>query len=40
VKIISQNGTPKFTFTGKLLSLKDFVQSLKENPTSRKFFLE
>ncbi|BAY25640.1 hypothetical protein NIES2100_54460 [Calothrix sp. NIES-2100] len=40
VKIISKNGTPKFTFTGKLLSLKDFVKSLKDNPTSRKFFLD
>ncbi|MBD2201444.1 hypothetical protein H6G33_02340 [Calothrix sp. FACHB-1219] len=40
LKIISKNGTPKFTFTGKLLSLKDFIQSLKENPTSRKFFLD
>lgn len=40
VRIISQNGTPKFTLTGKLLSLKDFVQSLKENPISRKFFLD
>jgi hypothetical protein len=40
VKIISHNGTPKFTLTGTLLSLKDFIQSLKENPKSRKFFLD
>ncbi|MBD2211585.1 hypothetical protein H6G27_17185 [Nostoc linckia FACHB-104] len=40
VRIISKNGTPKFTFTGTLLSLKDFIQSLKENQISRKFFLD
>ncbi|BAY12433.1 hypothetical protein [Calothrix sp. NIES-2098] len=40
VRIISRNGTPKFTLTGTLLSLKDFIQSLKENPKSRKFFLD
>ncbi|MBE9050443.1 hypothetical protein IQ243_08470 [Nostocales cyanobacterium LEGE 11386] len=40
VIIIAPNGTPKFTLNGNLLTLKDFIQSLKEDPISRKFFLE
>ncbi|AFY35845.1 hypothetical protein [Calothrix sp. PCC 7507] len=40
VRIISQNGTPKFTFNGTMLTLKDFIQSLKEDPISKKFFLD
>ncbi|WP_341526082.1 hypothetical protein WKK05_26465 [Nostoc sp. UHCC 0302] len=38
-RIVSQNGTPKFTLNGTMMTLKDFVQSLKEDPNSRKFFL-
>ncbi|WP_414564288.1 MULTISPECIES: hypothetical protein [unclassified Anabaena] len=40
VIIVAPNGTPKFTLNGNLLTLKDFVQSLKEDPISRKFFCE
>ncbi len=39
VRIISQNGAPKFTFNGTMMTLNDFLQSLKEDPISRKFFL-
>ncbi|MBD2450946.1 hypothetical protein H6G76_28220 [Nostoc sp. FACHB-152] len=39
VIIVSQNGTPKFTLNGKLITLKDFLQSLKQDPISSKFFL-
>ncbi|MDF5717465.1 MAG: hypothetical protein PUP93_27270 [Rhizonema sp. NSF051] len=38
-RIVTPNGTPKFTLNGKLMTLRDFVQSLKENPISGKFFL-
>lgn len=40
VIIVAPNGTPKFTLNGNLLTLKDFIQSLKEDPISRKFFCE
>lgn len=39
VRIVAQNGTPKFTLTGNMMTLRDFIQSLKQNPTSGKFFL-
>ncbi|BAT53498.1 hypothetical protein NOS3756_24590 [Nostoc sp. NIES-3756] len=39
VRIVSQNGTPKFTLNGKLMTLRDFLQSLKQDPNSSKFFL-
>jgi len=39
VRIVAQNGTPLFTLNGKMMTLKDFVQSLKEDPISGKFFL-
>jgi hypothetical protein len=39
VRIVAQNGTPKFTLRGDMMTLKDFVQSLKEHPSSRKFFI-
>ncbi len=39
VRIVAPNGTPKFTFRGDMITLKDFVQSLKEHPISRKFFI-
>jgi hypothetical protein len=39
VRIVSQNGTPKFTLNGKLMTLRDFLQSLKQDPSSSKFFL-
>ncbi|MBE9035852.1 hypothetical protein [aff. Roholtiella sp. LEGE 12411] len=39
VRIVAQNGTPKFTLKGSMMTLRDFIQSLKENPISRKFFL-
>ncbi len=39
VRIVTPNGTPKFTLNGKLMTLRDFVQSLKDNPISGKFFL-
>ncbi len=39
VRIIAKNGTPKFTLDGKFMTLKDFVQSLKQDPISSKFFL-
>ncbi|MEA5569084.1 hypothetical protein [Anabaena sp. UHCC 0399] len=40
VRIVSQNGTPKFTLNGKVMTLSDFVQSLKQDPISSKFFSE
>ncbi|MBD2359687.1 hypothetical protein H6G36_00495 [Anabaena minutissima FACHB-250] len=40
VRIVSQNGTPKFTLNGRVMTLSDFVQSLKQDPISSKFFLE
>ncbi|MBW4562134.1 MAG: hypothetical protein KME32_13455 [Mojavia pulchra JT2-VF2] len=39
VKIVAPNGTPKFTLTGNLMTLKDFVQSLKEQPKHERFFI-
>ncbi|MHC5613883.1 MAG: hypothetical protein ACYTXA_23540 [Nostoc sp.] len=39
VRIVAQNGTPKFTLTGSMMSLSDFIQSLKQDPISRKSFL-
>jgi hypothetical protein len=39
VRIAAQNGTPKFTLKGSMMTLRDFIQSLKENPISGKFFL-
>lgn len=39
IKIVSPNGTPKFTLNGKLMTLRDFLQSLKQDPISSKFFL-
>ncbi|WP_373526972.1 hypothetical protein [Nostoc sp.] len=38
LRIVAQNGTPKFTFKGNMMTLRDFIQSLKEDPISRKFF--
>ncbi|HIK05684.1 MAG TPA: hypothetical protein IGS40_13385 [Trichormus sp. M33_DOE_039] len=40
IKIVSPNGTPKFTLNGKLMTLRDFLQSLKQDPISSKFFLK
>lgn len=39
VRIVAQNGTPKFTLTGSMMTLRDFIQSLKQDPISEKFFL-
>ncbi len=39
VRIVAQNGTPKFTLTGSMMTLRDFIQSLKQDPVSGKFFL-
>ncbi|MEH1818205.1 MAG: hypothetical protein V7L31_03760 [Nostoc sp.] len=39
VRIVAQNGTPKFTLTGSMMTLRDFIQSLKLDPIFRKFFL-
>ncbi|MEH2264130.1 hypothetical protein [Nostoc sp.] len=39
VRIVAQNGTPKFTLTGNMMTLRDFIQSLKKDPISEKFFL-
>ncbi|MGJ5628287.1 hypothetical protein [Nostoc sp. CALU 1950] len=39
VRIVAQNGTPKFTLTGSMMTLRDFIQSLKKDPISGKFFL-
>ncbi|MBN3944424.1 MAG: hypothetical protein V7L21_20885 [Nostoc sp.] len=39
VRIVTQNGTPKFTLTGSMMTLRDFIQSLKQDPISGKFFL-
>ncbi|MEH2137812.1 hypothetical protein [Nostoc sp.] len=39
VRIVSPNGTPKFTLTGSMMTLRDFMQSLKKDPISEKFFL-
>ena len=38
VRIVAQNGTPKFTLTGSMMTLRDFIQSLKQDAISRKFF--
>ncbi|HYX13936.1 MAG TPA: hypothetical protein VE944_06120 [Nostoc sp.] len=38
VRIVAPNGTPKFTLTGSMMTLRDFIQSLKQDPISRKFF--
>ncbi|MCC5650916.1 hypothetical protein LC609_13950 [Nostoc sp. XA013] len=38
VRIVAQNGTPKFTLTGNMMTLRDFIQSLKHDPISGKFF--
>ncbi len=39
VRIVAQNGTPKFTLTGSMMTLRDFIQSLKQDPILGKFFL-
>ncbi|WP_414515338.1 hypothetical protein [Nostoc sp. PCC 9305] len=39
VRIVAQNGTPKFTLTGSMMTLRDFIQSLKQDQISGKFFL-
>ncbi|MBC1219969.1 hypothetical protein GNF10_00975 [Nostoc sp. UCD121] len=39
VRIVAPNGTPKFTLTGSIMTLRDFIQSLKKDPISEKFFL-
>ncbi|MEH2177182.1 hypothetical protein [Nostoc sp.] len=39
VRIVAQNGTPKFTLTGSMMTLRDFIESLKQDPISGKFFL-
>lgn len=39
VRIVAQNGTPKFTLTGSMMTLRDFIQSLKQDPICGKFFL-
>lgn len=39
VRVVSPDGTPKFTLNGKLMTLRDFLQSLKQDPISSKFFL-
>ncbi|MEA5626580.1 hypothetical protein [Nostoc sp. UHCC 0251] len=38
VRIVAPNGTPKFTLTGTIMTLRDFIQSLKQDPISKKFF--
>ena len=38
VRIVAPNGTPKFTLTGSMMTLRNFIQSLKQDPISRKFF--
>ncbi|MCC5641597.1 hypothetical protein LC607_01210 [Nostoc sp. CHAB 5824] len=38
VRIVAPNGTPKFTLTGSMMTLRDFIQSLKQDPISGKFF--
>ncbi|WP_392531685.1 hypothetical protein [Nostoc sp. C117] len=40
IRIVAQNGTPKFTFKGDMMNLRDFIQSLKEDPICGKFFLD
>jgi hypothetical protein len=35
VRIVAPNGTPKFTLTGSMMTLRDFIQSLKQDPISR-----
>ncbi|MBN3925002.1 hypothetical protein [Nostoc sp. NMS4] len=39
VRIVAKNGTPQFTLTGSMMTLRDFIQSLKKDPISGKFFL-
>ncbi|MEH2205653.1 MAG: hypothetical protein V7K53_16485 [Nostoc sp.] len=39
VRIVAQNGTPKFTLTGSMMTLRDFIESLKQDSISGKFFL-
>ncbi|MHC5599648.1 MAG: hypothetical protein ACYTXC_27565 [Nostoc sp.] len=39
VRIVAQNGTPQFTLTGNMMTLRDFIQSLKQDPIAGKFFL-
>ncbi|QLE51892.1 hypothetical protein FD724_30165 [Nostoc sp. C057] len=39
VRIVAPNGTPKFTLTGSMMNLRDFIESLKKDPISEKFFL-
>jgi hypothetical protein len=39
IRIVAQNGTPKFTLKGEMMTLRDFIESLKQDPISRKFFL-
>jgi hypothetical protein len=38
LRIVATDGTPEFTLKGNLMTLGDFVQSLKENSTYRKLF--
>jgi hypothetical protein len=39
IRIVAQNGTPKFTLKGEMMTLRDFIESLKQDPISRKFFV-
>ncbi|WP_292790111.1 hypothetical protein [Nostoc sp. NMS7] len=39
VRIVAQNGTPKFSLTGSMMTLSDFIQSLKQDLISGKSFL-
>jgi hypothetical protein len=39
IRIVAQNGTPKFTLKGEMMTLRDFIESLKQDPIYRKFFL-
>lgn len=39
IGIFDQNGTPKFTLKGEPMTLRDFVQSLKQDPVWWKTFL-
>lgn len=38
LRIVATNGTPEFTLKGNPMTLGDFVQSLKQNPTFEKLF--
>jgi hypothetical protein len=39
IRIVAQNGTPKFTLKGEMMTLRDFIESLKQDPISGKFFV-